>query len=83
MKERVYQPTNDVVEASIHQFEDVRRRISFLYPRLDLSPLDPFKVVLDGELVDEEYFLFFLVFDCNLVYPFGDFVTILDSSVCF
>lgn len=50
-KEHVSQLTNESVMASVHHFEEVR---SLLYPHLDLRPLDPFKVVMDGELVDEE-----------------------------
>lgn len=62
MKERVSQLTDDVVATSTHHFEEARRRISLPYPHLDLSPLDPFKVVIDKELVDEEWFLLFFHF---------------------
>ncbi|CAI8614621.1 unnamed protein product [Vicia faba] len=54
MEERVSQLTDEVVVASVHHFEEARRRVALLYPHLDLSPLDPFKVVLNGKLVDEE-----------------------------
>lgn len=52
MNETVSQLIDDTVVASIHQFEEARRQISLLYPHLDLVPFDPFKVVLDGVLVD-------------------------------
>lgn len=38
----------------IHHFEKVRWQAIFLYPKLDLSLMDPFQVVLDDLLVDEE-----------------------------
>lgn len=54
MEEWVSQLKNDVVVAFVYHFEEAKNRISILYPHLDLSPPDPFKVILDGELVDEE-----------------------------
>ncbi|KAI5408326.1 hypothetical protein KIW84_054233 [Lathyrus oleraceus] len=52
--EWVSQLTDDTVVSSVHHFEEVKRRVTLLYPRLELSPVDPFKVVLDGEVMDEE-----------------------------
>lgn len=54
MKERVSHLMDGTVAAFIHHFEEARRWMSLLYPCLDLIPLNPFKVVLDEELVDEE-----------------------------
>lgn len=53
-KEHVSQPTDDVLETYDHHFEEERRQVALMYHHLDLSPLDPFKVIMDGELVDEE-----------------------------
>lgn len=53
MKENVSQLPNDFMVEFVDHFEEARRQISPL-SNLDLSPLDLFKVVLDGELVDEE-----------------------------
>lgn len=53
MQERVSQLMNDTVVASILHFEEGTRKIYFLYPHIDLVPLYPFKVVLDGDLVDK------------------------------
>lgn len=54
MEERIYQLTHEVMVVSVNYFEEVKRREAFHYPQLDLSHLDPFKVVMNGELVDEE-----------------------------
>ncbi|KAL5075032.1 hypothetical protein RYX36_014016 [Vicia faba] len=54
MEECVFQLTNEFVVTYIHHFEESRKRMALLYPRLDLSPLYPFKVVLNGEMVDGE-----------------------------
>lgn len=50
-KERDFQLTDDIVAASIHHFEEEKRWVFLLYLHLYLTPLDPFKVVLDRELV--------------------------------
>lgn len=50
-EEHASQLKNDVLEASVHLFEEVRRRASLLYPHLDLSPMVPFRVIQDGELI--------------------------------
>ncbi|KAL5067051.1 hypothetical protein RYX36_017938 [Vicia faba] len=47
-EECVSQLTHEVVVAFIHHFEEARRRVTLLYPHLDLSPLGPFKDVLMG-----------------------------------
>lgn len=52
-KERVSQLLYDSVEAYVHHFEKARGPVALIYSHLDLSLLDPFKVVLDGELVDK------------------------------
>lgn len=36
-------------------FKKVRARVSNLYPELDISKLDYFKVVVDGRLVEGTY----------------------------
>lgn len=54
MEERVYQPMNKVVVAYVNRFEKERRQVAFHYPWIDFSPLDPFKVVFNGELINEE-----------------------------
>lgn len=54
MKECVSHLMDKAVVDSINHFKEARRWEALLYPHLDLSPLDPFKVVLNGELVDEE-----------------------------
>lgn len=54
MKEMVYQIVDDIVVSFVHHFDEARRWIFVLYPHLDLGLLDPFNVVLDREMVDEE-----------------------------
>lgn len=54
MDEGVSQLTDEVALTSVHHFVKARRQVCLLYPHLDLSPLDSFKVVLDVELVDKE-----------------------------
>lgn len=54
MEEHVSQLMNKVVVAYVNRFEEARRYMAFHYPWIDFSPLDPFKVVLNGELIDEE-----------------------------
>lgn len=54
MEERIYQLTHEVMVVSVNYFEEVKRREAFHYPQLDLNRMDPFKVVMNGELVDEE-----------------------------
>lgn len=52
IKEKVLWLMDDAMLAFVHHFKEARRHMSLLYPHLDLSPVDPFKVVLGGELVD-------------------------------
>lgn len=54
MEECVSHLMDKAVVDSTNHFKEERRWESLLYPHLDLSFLDPFKVVLNGELVDEE-----------------------------
>lgn len=54
IKERFFQLMDDAMATSVHHFEKASRRIGLLYPHLNLSPLDLFKVVLGGDLVNEE-----------------------------
>lgn len=54
MKEWVSRLMNDAVVDSVHIFEEARKWISLLYPHLNVSLLDPFKMVLDREFVDEK-----------------------------
>lgn len=54
LEERVSQLKDEVVVTFIHHFEKARRQVVFLYPNLDLSLMDLFEVIQDGQLVDEE-----------------------------
>lgn len=53
-EECVFQRTDEVMVAFVTHFEEAKTHAALLYPYLDLSPLCPFKVVLNMELVDEE-----------------------------
>lgn len=44
---------DDVVSAVDVYFERAKEQVFFFYPTLNLSPLDPFKFVKGGEMVDE------------------------------
>lgn len=46
--------TGEVVSNSGFYFERAKKQVSFLYSQLDLSMMDFFKVVCDGQLVDKE-----------------------------
>lgn len=54
LEEKVSQLKNKVVATFIHHFEKERMQTTFLYPILDLSLMDHFQVVRDGQAVDEE-----------------------------
>lgn len=43
----------EIIKTSHVYFEHVNEQVVFLNPKLDLSPMDIFKVVCDGQLVDE------------------------------
>lgn len=45
---------DEVLSAAGVYFEWSKEQVLFLYPNLDLSPLDPFKAVKGGAIVDEE-----------------------------
>ena len=68
MEEHVSQITDKVVVTSVNHFEEVRKWVSLHCAKLDLSSTDPFKVVLNEELMDEE--CFFSLFGCKFDYPF-------------
>lgn len=50
--------TDEVVSTSNVYLECTKEKALFLYPNMDLSPLDFLKVVRSGELVDEEAMVF-------------------------
>jgi len=46
--------TNDAANSFMESFEDVVAQASGIYPKMDLSQLGLGKIVVDGQLVDEE-----------------------------
>lgn len=59
LEERVWLLNDEVVVTSVYHFERDIKHASLLYPDLDLSPMIPFQVVQDIQLVGDEYFLLF------------------------
>lgn len=53
LEERVSLLKDEVVEISIHHFEREKRQVTFIYPDLDLSLMDPFQVIQEDQLVDD------------------------------
>lgn len=43
---------DDLAETSNIYFERAKEKITFLNPELDLRPMDMFKIVHDGQVVD-------------------------------
>lgn len=54
LEERVLLLKDEVVAIFVHHFERARRHVTLIYPDLDLILMDPFQVVRDGQLVDDE-----------------------------
>lgn len=54
MKECISQLADDADVALVHYIKEERRQMVVLYYHPDLIPLHPLKMVLGGELVDEE-----------------------------
>lgn len=54
LEENLVAAQNDIVALEDRAFEKAKAQMACLYPDLDLSKLDLFKVVKDGHLVDEE-----------------------------
>lgn len=54
LEEKISQLKDEVVATFAHHFHKARRHVVFVYSDLDLSLMDPFQVVRDGHLVDEE-----------------------------
>lgn len=67
MEEHISRITDKFVVTSVNHFEEVRKWMSLHCPQLDLNSMDPFKVILNEELMDEEWLFSFLVI--NLITP--------------
>ena len=46
--------TKDIANSYLMGFDDVVAQVTYVYPELDLSKIGLGKVVVDGQLVDEE-----------------------------
>lgn len=56
IEEQISRLIDDTISTYVLHLEEARRHVSLLYPHMNLSHTYPLKVVLDGELLDEEYF---------------------------
>lgn len=54
LEEKTLLLNDEVVATPSQHFEKAKRHIGFFYPKLNLSKMDPFQVVQDGQMVDED-----------------------------